>query len=206
MSYKSEKSDDKIRGAGCKPVIGAFGMKTAKFYFLALLAGVLFVGTVTADAGAEEKKAPTRITSENMTYSGKDRQVIFEKDVHAVREDFELWSDKLIVHLSRSPGQEKSGGKGFLADENSEVERITALGSVRIKSGERRGNCTKLVYETQTEIITMTGDPVLVQEKNRISGKKIVINLSKDTSEVFSGEEKRVEALFYSRPQEGEKE
>lgn len=204
MSYKREKSDDKIRGAGCNPVIGAFGMKTAKFYFLALLAGILFAGTVAA--GAEEKKAPTRITSENMTYSGKDRRVIFEKDVHAVREDFELWSDKLIVHLSRSPGKEKSGGKGFLADENSEVERITALGSVRIKSGERRGNCTKLVYETQTEIITMTGDPVLIQRENRISGKKIVINLGKDTSEVFSGEEKRVEALFYSRPEEEEKE
>ncbi len=204
--YKREKSDDKIRRAGCSPAIGTFGMKISRFYLLALLAGVLLAGNVTADTGAEEEKVPTRITSENMTYSGKDRQVIFEKEVHAVREDFELWSDKLIVHLSQDPGKENNGEKGFLSDEDSEVERITALGSVRIKSGERRGNCTKLVYETQTEIITMTGDPVLIQKENRISGEKIVINVRKDTSEVFSGEEKRVEALFYSRPDEGEKE
>jgi lipopolysaccharide export system protein LptA len=52
----------------------------------------------------------------------------------------------------------------------------------------------------------MTGDPVLIQKENRISGEKIVINVRKDTSEVFSGEKKRVEALFYSRPDEGEKE
>ncbi|MFP4168071.1 MAG: LptA/OstA family protein [Desulfonatronovibrionaceae bacterium] len=163
---------------------------------------VVLLLTLCAAVQAEQDRVPTRITSEDMTYSGKAREVVFEKDVHAVRRDFELWSDRLIVHLSEAPQGNGTGEGRLPGGEDAEVERIVALDNVRVKSGERRGNCTKLVYETATEIITMTGDPVLIQKENTISGDKIVINVREDTSEVFSGGEKRVQAVFYSDPDE----
>ncbi len=157
-------------------------------------------GSVSA-ADSSQDKVPTRITSRNMSYSGKAQKVVFEHEVHAVRPDFELWAEKLVVHL-KNRGRKKGprDEAAVFSGKDSKVERIVALRNVRVKSGKRKGRCSKLVYEADSKLITMTGDPSLVQKNNKITGKKIVIDVQENTSEVFSGENERVEAVFYSEP------
>ncbi|MFO7817560.1 MAG: lipopolysaccharide transport periplasmic protein LptA [Thermodesulfobacteriota bacterium] len=180
-------------------------MRLPRLSLISCMVFALCVSACLSQASAKEEKQPTRITSRDMTYSGDSRQVVFENNVHVVRNDFELWSDKLVMHLSVKDDKAGNADEAdIFSGEGSEVEKIVALKNVRVKSEDREGRCAKLVYDTRTEIITMTGDPVLFQGKNEIKGAKIVMDVKNDTSRVFSGEEKRVEAMFYSQPESEE--
>ena len=48
------------------------------------------------------KNVETRITSDQLTYLAEKQLVIFDKNVHVVRPDIEIWADRITVYLKTS--------------------------------------------------------------------------------------------------------
>ncbi len=145
------------------------------------------------DDNATKQKLPTKITSEKLSYSQEGEKVVFTGKVHVVRPDFELWADTLTAYLQPS---EKKGAS--LATSNSaDIERIVAVGNVRIRRDARTGTCQTATYDMKKGMVQLEGNPVLKEGKNSITGDIIRLYTKTNRSEVIGGK-KRVEAVFFT--------
>ena len=77
-----------------------------------LCAAPLWAAPVTPPKPA--KNVETRITSDQLTYLAEKQLVIFDKNVHVTRPDFEIWADRITVYLKppKDNGQKQGGEKG----------------------------------------------------------------------------------------------
>lgn len=140
----------------------------------------------------------TDITSDKMTYTGHDNIVIFSGNVHVIRAELELWSDQLHVHIKPQNAEQDE------ADQQDNIEKIIARGNVRIKSMNREGKGELLTYNPDTGQATLEGNPVLMEDKNRVEGEIVLINMLENTSEVLGGPDRRVRVIFYSESEQQE--
>jgi lipopolysaccharide export system protein LptA len=137
---------------------------------------------------------PVKITSDNMRYTQKGDQVVFSGSVHVIRENIEMWSDTLTVLLEKKQGGESAGATP--ADQQGSIRKIVAQGNVRLKSDrDRSGTCAKATYDAKSELLTLEGEPVLMEGANKIQGEVIKLYLKENRSEVLGGKQ-RVEAIF----------
>jgi len=150
----------------------------------------------------EKGLTSTKITSDKMHYDPSGKQVIFTGKVRVEHTDFLLFSDTITVFFPRTPSR---GGvdASLLATDPGRIEKIIAKGNVRIEREGKTGQCQKAVYLVQQGLLTMEGNPVLQDGKNKISGKTVKFYLKDNRSEVEGGKDKRVEALFFS-PKSGD--
>lgn len=170
------------------------------FYFLICL--LSFVAQGYAATSATKQSVATTITSDTMSYDPENKQVTFQGNVHVTREDFQIWSEKLIIHFSEEIKKKQSPVKNTSAipgQDLSEVEKIVALQKVRIVSQGKKGFCEKMTYWQKNGLMQMEGNPRLEDGENQIQGEIIKLYTQDNRSEVLGGK-KRVEAIFYSRP------
>jgi len=169
----------------------SFYMKKISSVFL-LISFIFFFFSQTF-ALEDDQDHLTDITSDKMTFAGQDNLVVFTGNVHVVRPDFDLRSHELHVFLK--PGQE-DGAPG----QQESIEKILALGDVRIESDGRKGYSNQLTYFPDTGIARLEENPRLIEGQNSVEGKTIILNLNDNTSEVLSGPDKRVRVIFHSGP------
>lgn len=154
---------------------------------------VILLLALAAPAWAQPA-VPVKITSDTMTYTQKGDQVVFSGSVHVIRQDVEMWSDTLTVLLDKKQGGGNSTQTAM--DQQSSIRIIISQGNVRLKADRgRSGTCAKATYETATEILTLEGDPVLMEGANKIQGEVIKLYMKENRSEVLGGKQ-RVEAIF----------
>jgi lipopolysaccharide export system protein LptA len=165
------------------------------------------------------KDIPTKITSDKMVYQSKGNKVIFESNVHVLRDDFELWSDKLYVFFKEKgaahgsstahEGKKKSANAtGLVSAKEQEqlqpgagdIDKIIAEGNVRFLRDGKRGECARITFDPETKEIRMEGNPKVMEGKNEICGEVIILNLKNNTSEVIGNSKQRVQAIFFTSP------
>ena len=142
-------------------------------------------------AQEDTQKSPTDISSDKMTYTGQDNLIIFSGNVHVVRPDFQLWSRELHVYLKPGQGMEP-------ADQQENIDKILAMGNVRIQSERRKGYSDLLTYLPDTGEARLEGNPRLQEDQNSVEGETIILNMNKNTSEVLGGPGKRVRVIFHT--------
>lgn len=123
------------------------------------------------------------IKSNEMTADNKGRTAVFTGKVVAKQGDITIFSDKLVVNY---------------ADKRGDVEKIDALGNVRIVQLNRTGFAEQAVYDSRDGRIVLTGSPRVVQGGDSVRGKVITYYLDDDKSDVSSGGDpkERVEAII----------
>ncbi len=137
--------------------------------------------------------APTKITSEKMTYNPSGNAVTFEGKVHVNRPDFDLWAGRITVFFTPDAA---TGNQGAL--DSGKIDKITASGSVRLEREGRVGLCQSATYLVREGLFKMEGNPILKDGPNIIKGEVIKLYLKDNRSEVLGGKNKRVEALFFT--------
>ena len=150
-----------------------------------------------ADAGAAGNG--TQITAQRMEFQRRDNQVRFFDSVHVKRDSFELWCEKLTLHLAKGGGNATrtagmQGGQDF--------EKIVAERNVRVRMNGRTARSDKATYQTDPEVIILQGNATLKEERNVLRGKVVKFYIQEDRGEVIGGEEGRVEAVFYPSTRE----
>lgn len=157
-------------------------------------------------AGADQAVSTT-ITSKKMTVKNHDSQAIFEGAVVLTRGTLVVYSDRMIVSFgsSQSNGVEDqkardtSQRKGPDTVSNRAVNKIEAIGRVKIERDSGNATCEKAVYYREEDKIVLTGSPVAWEKGTRVSGKQITMFLAEDRSVVEGGSHVRIE------PEEGAK-
>lgn len=126
---------------------------------------------------------PITVKSNEMTADNKGKTAIFSGKVVAKQGDITIFADKLVVNY---------------ADKNGDVDKVEALGTVRIIQQNRTGFADQAVYDSRNGRIILTGTPRVVQGGDSISGKVITYYVDDDKSDVSSGGDPkaRVEAVI----------
>ncbi len=136
-----------------------------------------------APAHKDRSSLPITVKSNEMTADNKGKTAVFSGKVVAKQGDITIFADKLIVNY---------------ADKNEDVEKVEALGNVRIVQLNRTGFADQAVYDSRNGRIVLTGTPRVVQGGDSISGKVITYYVDDDKSDVSSGGDPkaRVEAVI----------
>ncbi|BFU96036.1 MAG: conserved exported protein of unknown function [Nitrospira sp.] len=152
-------------------------------------------------AGADQSVSTT-ITSKKMTVKNHDSQAIFEGAVVLTRGTLVVYSDRMIVSFgsAQSNGVEDRKGrdtterKGPDTVSNRAVNKIEAIGRVKIERDSGNATCEKAVYYREEDKIVLTGSPVAWEKGTRVSGKQITMFLAEDRSVVEGGSHVRIES------------
>jgi len=151
------------------------------------------------EAGKED---PVRITSDKMVYSQTENAVVFQGNVHGVQADMAIWAAKVTAYFSDKgkgkKGAAKDGQEKGPGDFGDKIERIVAEGDVRLVSGKNEGACAQLTYYVADGLLRMEGNPILREGQNTVRGDVIKFYIRENRSEVLSGAQRRVEAIFFS--------
>lgn len=133
----------------------------------------------------DRSSKPINIKADELNADNKGKTAIFTGRVVARQEDVTIYSDKMIIYYGENEEQ---------------VDKIEAIGSVRILQTNRIGTGGHALYESKEGKITLSITPKVTQEKDSITGKVIVYYLDDDRSVVTSGENSRVEAVIHPKP------
>lgn len=158
------------------------------------------VGAAPTKTPKADTNVETRITAQQLTYLADKQRVIFDKNVHVQRPDFELWADKLTVYMK--PPQKKSQTQKTTSSglpdgmATGDVDRIVAERNVRMEREGRSGTCDKATYTMDNSVLLMEGNPRLTDGDNTVTGEVIRYYTNENRSEVLGGAKKRVEAVF----------
>lgn len=158
---------------------------------------------------------PVRITSDRMVYNQAENAVVFMGNVHGTQADMAIWSDRLTAYFTdkarlggdKTKAADKAqqpGDKGP-GDFGDKIERIVAEGNVRLVAGKNEGACGQLTYYVSDGLLRMDQNPILRDGQNTVRGDVIKHYLRENRSEVLSGSQRRVEAVFSSSNKEEKK-
>jgi lipopolysaccharide export system protein LptA len=141
----------------------------------------------------DRSNLPITIKSNELSTDNKGRTSIFSGKVVAKQGDITIFSDKLIVNYS---------------EKNNEVDRLEAVGNVRIVQLNRTGIASEAVYESRSGRITLTGTPnsKVIQGSDSVSGKTITYYVDEEKSFVTGGGDanSRVEAVINPSARKGD--
>jgi len=140
----------------------------------------------------DRSNLPITIRSNELAADNKGKTAIFTGKVVAKQGDITIFSDKLIVNY---------------AEKNGEIDKIEAIGNVRIVQLNRTGIASQAVYESRDGRITLTGNPnpKVIQGSDSVSGKVITYFVDDDKSFVTGGgdPDSRVEAVINPSARKG---
>jgi lipopolysaccharide export system protein LptA len=161
-------------------------MKPAQITLLIICLYSVFSETVLAASQAHKDRStlPITVKSNEMTADNKGKTANFSGKVVAKQGDVTIFADKLVVNY---------------AEQNGDVDKVEASGSVRIIQLNRTGFADHAVYDSRNGRIVLTGMPRVTQSGgNSISGKVITYYVDDDKSDVSSGGDpkERVEAVI----------
>ncbi len=115
---------------------------------------------------------PLEIVSD---WTEADRQkgtITFGGKVVAKQKDMVLYADRVINYFDM---------------ENQKLIKAIAVGNVKLNQADKFVTCEKAELIQAERKITLTGNPVMWQGENRVSGERIIIYLNQSQAEVFGG-------------------
>ena len=154
-------------------------------WFLLVSLGVLFCfgsGAFAAETNPKlDRNQPIEITSQKLEVLQQQRQSIFTGEVVAKQGEMTLYAEKLIVYFQKDQDQ---------------VERLDAVGSVRVTQLDRIATAEKAVFHQAEETLVLIGNAEVTQGKNKVSGDEITLYLKENRTLIKSSEKGRVKATI----------
>ncbi|MFQ5586022.1 MAG: lipopolysaccharide transport periplasmic protein LptA [Thermodesulfobacteriota bacterium] len=150
---------------------------------LFFIVGVAVPGVAVAvEEQAESAEETTSITADRMDAVKSENRVKFYGNVIVLQKDFTLHSNELTVYYT---------------PDGKDVKEIIAVGGVRIVQPLREATSEKAVYRRGERVLILTGNPVVKQERDRVSGMRIIFYLDEEKSIVEGSGEERVKAVIH---------
>ncbi len=159
---------------------------------LCLAASLPLQGTVSVARAAEDgkrdssglfgdKDTPLVITADSMELERKRNVIVYRGNVLVEREEMRIASDVLSARYDPEDGVLKS---------------IVAEGKVRVNHSGREMTGDKAVFDGLKETITVSGNTIVRDGMNSISGDRITIYINEDRS-VVENTKGRVKAVIF---------
>jgi lipopolysaccharide export system protein LptA len=165
-----------------------------------IVAGATVAAAETKPAKPDEKAEdqPILITADQLISDNEEKFAEFIGNVKATQADFVITSDKLRIYYRGEllKAEEKEDAN---KDNAEMLKKIVATGNVKINSTQYIAESDMVEYDTDTMMITLTGEnSKVISGKNSLTGSKIILYRKDGRVKVFGSKKKRVEATFYS--------
>ena len=129
------------------------------------------------------KEDGINIVSNELNVDMDQRTSTFTGDVYANDENLKVWSDKMII---------------IMKTDKDEIKEMFASGNVKIirlsRGSEIYGDIAN--YFLEDEIIIVTGNVLVKENNNQVSGSKLTVDLKSSSSIMVGSDLDRVEAVI----------
>jgi lipopolysaccharide export system protein LptA len=147
---------------------------------------------------------PIHISSRTLEFRYEEKRIIYRDDVVAVQGDVTMKSDLLTVIYEDAPPliPDSPGAKGESVEKSAKqkkstgsenatakqrLKEIVAEGHVEITSGDRRATGKKAVFDEAQRIVVLSGDAVMQEGGNQVTGERVTVYLDEKRSVVDGG-------------------
>ena len=149
--------------------------------------------------------SPIQIEADRMETSQEQSVVIFSGHVQANQDNLIINADEMTVRYT--------GGKTALSNATTvsgsegptqQIDSITAKGNVKIVQEDWIATGDTMDFNSKKRIVLLSGNAKAWQDKNMVSGEKIILYLNEGRSVVERSPQEgdRVKAFIYPSPQE----
>ena len=128
------------------------------------------------------KKDPIYITADWMEADQTKNSIMYKGRVVTVQNAMTMRSDMLTAYYD---------------PETKQMKQIVAEGKVNATQGDRVATGEKAVFDDKTKTVTLTGNPVMRQGNNQVSGVKVIYFTEQDRSIVEGDKNTRVMATIF---------
>ncbi len=140
-------------------------------------------GTDVAFGGLKhDPTLPVEVTADRLSIDQSDGTAVFSGNVVVGQGEMRLAAAEVRVRYAAQGSSDATG----------RIQELIATGGVTLVSGAEAAEAREAVYSVATGIIVMTGDVVLTQGRNALSGDRLTVNLTAGTG-VMEG---RVRTIF----------
>lgn len=158
-------------------------MKSAYGVYLAIL---LVAGAASAQGPAPvtgmQGDAPADISAETFVYESADCRATYQGNVEMIQGQARLRSPRVDAYYTRV-----ASPQGGAPRCGTEVDRIEAAGPVYYVTPEQSATADRGVFTQANETIVLTGNVVLTQGQNVMTGARAVMNTRTRDARVESG-------------------
>lgn len=146
-----------------------------------------------------KKNEPIEIVSDRMEAFNEKKMVIFSGNAKATQGDITLNADRLLLYNKIDP-EKKDKAAAKEIGTSGELDKIEAKGNVIITQKERMATGDEAVYRQDSGQVILTGNAVLREGKNVITGCKVTVYTNEDYGTVgpcTADKNERVKATVY---------
>jgi lipopolysaccharide export system protein LptA len=136
------------------------------------------------------RNEPIRVRSQGLEFFYDEKRIVYRGDVVAAQGDETLKSKVLTVIYEDVPTKngnslQRTGEGG--TDGRQQLKEIIAEGDVEIVSGNRRATGKKAVFNEATRTVVLSGNAILQEGQNQVSGERVTIFFDEKRSVVDGG-------------------
>jgi lipopolysaccharide export system protein LptA len=128
------------------------------------------------------KKDPIYITADWMEADQAKYSIMYKGRVVTVQNTMTMRSETLTA---------------FYDPQTKQMKQIIAEGKVNATQGDRIATGERAVFDDKTKTVTLTGNPVMRQGNNQVSGVKVIYFTEEDRSIVEGDRNTRVTATIF---------
>jgi lipopolysaccharide export system protein LptA len=128
------------------------------------------------------KKDPIYITSDWMEVDQKKNTITYKGRVVMVQAEMTMRSEALTAHYD--PEMKRMG-------------QIIAEGKVNATQGDRVATGEKAVFDDKAKTVTLTGNPIMRQGNNQVSGTRVIYFMEQDRAVAEGDGKVRVRATIF---------
>lgn len=155
--------------------------------FLLLLVAVSGGAEDKPLAGLTKDNQPINITSDRLEADDMAHQVKFIGHVAVRRGDVSLYANEVTVFYLQGRG---------------DIDRIAAVGEVRIIQGERIATADRALLLQKEGKIVLSGSAQLRQGQDSVRGEEVTVFLNEERSIIKGQDGERVKAVFHPKGKE----
>lgn len=139
-------------------------------------------------------QGPLAIDADRLEVRDRERRAVFSGNVVATRGDAVVRAAVMTVHYDGGPtaeqgqagqqGQRRPPPAAAGQDGQQSIRRIEMTGRVLFCQRDQTATGDQAVYERASELLIMTGNVVLTQGQNVVTGARLVVNLRTNEAQV----------------------
>lgn len=137
---------------------------------------------IALGTGAFNTGLPVEVTADEFSVDQSNGQAVFAGNVLVVQGEVRLSANSVTIEYAQG------------ADAPNGISRLLADGGVTFVTATDAAESQGAVYSVADGTVTMSGDVILTQGQNAISGDRLVVNLTSGTGRM----EGRVRTVFSS--------
>lgn len=117
----------------------------------------------------QQSDMPIDLAADKGFYDQKTGVAVYEGNVVVEQAEMKVWSDKLVILLKEGAAEHiEAEGKPVKFEYKGQDELI-------------KGQAKRVDYEVVTTLVTLTGNAVVTQGDDKVTGDKLTYNLEKET-------------------------